>query len=107
MVTSETLTIFRKLTCGSYEKTDDTSVRPTNASVAMATPSRRIVGLTKTARISHNNRAKDHAICVAAIETGADRASKNNETLKPNSIFLVMADEFDIRYGQSALKTIG
>ena len=92
MVTSETLAIFRKLTCGSYEKADDTNESPTKTNVAIAMPSFRSDGLTKKALISQNNNASDHAVCVAAIDTGADRASRNNDALSAHSIFLLTLD---------------
>jgi len=73
------VTIFRSETCGSYEKKDDTRESPTNAKVASAMPSRRIDGLTKTTLISQSNNARDQAICAAAIEIGAESASKKSD----------------------------
>ena len=44
--TSDTPTIFRRLTSGSYEKIDEISVRPTNTSTTIEIPSRAKLGRT-------------------------------------------------------------
>src|SRR2546423_3490296 len=78
--TSETAAILPSETRGSYEKNDEISDRPTNARTARSNVSARNLGRTIARRMSQNKIASTHAVCVAAIEIGAESAIRNMQT---------------------------
>ena len=88
MVTSDTATIFLIETSGSYENIDEISESPTKASIARSNPLAFGLGLTKRARTIQNNKAKLQAVCVAAIEIGADNASKKRLTCNARVVYI-------------------
>src|SRR5437762_3113478 len=75
--TSETAAILPSETRGSYEKKDEINDRPTNARTARSNAFARNLGRTKIKRMSQTKIARAHAVCVAAIETGAESAIRN------------------------------
>lgn len=82
---------------------------PTKAKTARSNALFLKVGRMKIARINQNNKDKAHAVWVAAIEIGAEKASSKSEACCARSICFVNFDEFSIERisaGQSSVHTI-
>lgn len=89
MVTSETPIIFPKDTLGVYEKIEESKLKPTKDNTARSMVWNRNFGRTKIERTIQNNNDKAQAVCVAAIEIGADSASSKRQNCNARSRYLL------------------
>src|ERR1035437_3673545 len=92
MVTSDTPAILPSDTLGSYEKKDEINDSPTKARTARSIAANRNRGQTATRRMIQKRRANAHAVWVAAIDIGADRASNSKHTCMPRLVNVSIVD---------------